>query len=586
MANSLKSKSEEKALATLTEWERLTAFKQDFLADWRADSEFRKHAEKAGRYYDGDQWTDEEKQALEARKQPVTVNNRIKANIDGLYGLQAGNSVDTKIYPAGSREQEVEILSERIRQVEDRCSFDDQESEATLDILIEGRAWYSVKKRWDGLRAYSKIEREPIFDWVKDRDSNKEDLSDAHRVHHTVWVRVEELKEMFPAKAKEIEKFSMNDDSLSLEDMMKSRRIRPDQYKDLGTPETLSDTGYSEFCDEKNRKVRVVTTYYRTRTPLRFYYHPKLSEPQDVTKASKKDIEILLQSFPEGQFIREVKLKLNSYTFTWNVELEFLTDIRPYDDEADFPVVMMNPYKTRKDGIHYGKVKEYEDQQDSINKRESKMLHQISVNQVRFIDGAFDNEHEARQQFQLPDGWIKMKRPDQVTVLNNLDVSQAQFQLLQQALSNINATAAPEVKGQTSANSGVEVDKRVALAQTPNRRIPACIRSGRQRAFRNALKDELPALNEELAASGQPVLPLTKYDVVVSEVPDTVNARQEISMLLNTMAANKYPIPPDLLIEFSEAPRELKDKLIQGLQQAIAASAPQGASGGNQMPVQ
>lgn len=596
MANGVKKKSQdEKALATLSEWERLASFKNDFLLDWKADAKFRKNAERDGKFYDGDQWDSEEKRILESRNQPAVVINRIKSKVDGIHGIQLGTSVDTKAFPSGNRELEAEVISERLRNIEDESNFDDQESEACLDALIEGRFWYRIKKCWDGLKVYHKITREPLEDWVKDRDSRKADLSDASRVQNTMMVKLSDLKKMFPSKAKELEKYALKDDHISLEDLMKSRRVRPDQYKDIEAGNSdFSETDHSIFCDEKNRQVRVVTTYYRTKEIKKFYYQPKLPEPIEITGHSAKDLDLLMQSFPEGEIIEDVKLVLNAYTFTWNVELELKENIRPYDYDAKFPVVMGYAYAERGDGTHYGVVRQMIDPQTEYNKRRSKLLHLLNVNRIRYTEGAFEHPEQARLELTKPDGFQEQKPGSQVIVENNLDVSGVQFQLLQQAGVEIDTVGtAKEVEGKSSASSGKELQLRQQIATQPIRKIFNAIRDARRRVGLYLVDDIVREINEELAAAGAEAIPVSKYDIVVEEAPDTLNLQSETFDRLVQLASNGLPVPIEMILEFSPMPKKLKEETLgkmqaqqQAQQAALAAGAQQGASAEGAIPVQ
>lgn len=605
MANGLKKKptNDEKYVAALTEWERLSAFKSDFLADWNADEKFRRGAKEDGEYYDGKMWTDEEKRILEGRGQPPIVINRIKSKVDGLHGIQIANSVDTKAYPAGNREIEAEIISEGLRRIEDQSNFDQQESLATLDNLIEGRFWYAMRRCWDGLKVYTRVKREPIFDWVKDKDSREEDLSDADRIHNTVNAKVSKIKQMFPHKAKELEKYALAEDHISLEDMLKTRRIRPDQYNDLSGQSTDLSDSRSIFCDEKNRKARLVTTYYRTLEVKKFYYHPKLEEPIEVTKSSAKDMQVLMDSFPEGETIQETRKILNSYTFTWNVELEHKQDIRHYDDEARFPAVMGFAYAERGDGTHYGAVRAMKDPNSELNKMRSKTLHSLGTVQIEFTEGAFDNEQKAREEYHRPDGWIKRKTVGNVQVRNHADVSPIYFQMMQQAGQDIGAVGtAPEVEGKSTANSKVELDRRLQIATQPTRKIFDSVKSARRRVAEYNTLDLVRDLNEK----GQLESPISKFDIVIEETPDTINQQQEtfqtLLQVVPALAQLGTPLPGvgEMLLYFSDIPKPLKDEISAKVQQqqqmqaqtdqaqasALAATAQQGASGNSQRSVQ
>lgn len=579
MADSLTKRQSKKetVLRKLDERERLARFKRDFLADLKADKKWRDAKAEAGDFYDGYQWTEEEKSILKARNQPAVVINRIKPKIDGLIGIQLAARVDTKAYAQGDTEAEIEALSEQIRKIEDYTEFDQKETKAFTDICIEGRSWYWVKKCWDGLRKYWKIEKPSNDDVIKDLNSREMDLSDAKRVHHTVWVDVDDAAAMFPKRKKEIEENSTSPDFLDGEAILEHHRVKPDQYRaKLGG--SVPDEAFESFCDEANKRIRVVTTYYRTNEIKKFYVHKDMknadgvSEPLDITDMAEADLNLVKTTYPNGTILNEVRKILNHYTFTWNTELEWQTDTRPDDREAKFPFIMMYAYAERRDGTHYGFVRQHIDPQVEYNKRRSKLLHLLNVNSVRYLKGAFEDPEKARAEFQKPDGFIEIEPSfaNGVTVEKNLDVSATQFQLLQQAAMEIDGVgAAKEVEGKSSANSGKELQLRQQLAQQPTRAPFDAARDGRRRTFQYVLEDQISELGPEFQD--------LKFDVVVEEAPDTISQNSEVFEKMVSLAQAGLPIPMEWIMAVSPIPKVLREQLPQQNQGQVPA-APQGAT--------
>ena len=556
-----------KSIERSDEEKRLREFVSEFLADWRADEDFRKNSREDNDFYDGNQLTQEEIEVLEERGQPPVVINRIKPKMDAIFGMQEAMRVDTKAYPAGQREQEAEAVSEFFRTVEDDNDFDDHESLAFEDISICGRGWYEIGKKWDGLQSRHFVRRAYCEDIVPDRRAREMDLSDAKRVHKTVWMDLADAQAMFPKQAAKLA-MAANDKALDLASDPENNRKKPDQYAADGPLITRKDL--NEFVNQKAQRVRVVTTYYRELVPKRFFFHAKLPGGSlDVTKASDLEIKTLRAAHPDGQLISQMDKSLHSLTFTWNAELEHLRDLRSYDPEAKFPFIMMEGYRERNSTVPYGLVRQMKDPQREVNKRRSKHLHLITMRQTVFERGAFQNPDTAREEVQRPDGWIELQPGSfgKFQVQSNLELSQAHFLLLQTATQEIDSAGVTrELEGRSGASSGRDFQLRQQQAVQGIRKLISNLRSGRRRVG-FYLFDEFRRENPELE--------LTKLDIIVEEAPDTLNLQQETFDKLANLA-EKGVVPPDfldLLIEVSSLEPAMKKRFLERLEQRAQAQA-------------
>lgn len=553
-----------------SQYEELSQYKADFLADFRADSAWRKNATEDAEFYDGNQLTNEEKEVLKQRGQPAVVINRIKPKLDAIFGMQTAMRVDTKAFPTGDREQEAEFVSEYFRSIEDDNDFDDAESLAFEDQCIQGRGWYRLGKQWDGLKSRHQVKRAFPEDVVPDRYCRLSDLSDAKRIHETVMMDLDDAKALFPSYADKLDAAvgeGFQGDDMDAEEHY---RVRPDQYKSGVLP--MDNRDYQDFVDPKQKRVRVVTTYYRTLEPLKLYFHPALPEPMDLSEMDSKGLETLKLTYPEGQEVSQWVKKLHACTFCWNTKLEHKTDIRPYDQDAKFPFVLVPGYVERATSVHYGLVKQMKDPQREVNKRRSKLLHILNVNQVRAQKGAFDDPQNARAEFAKPDGFIEINPGFEVEVDKNLDLSQAHFMLLQQATKEIDDSGVrSEIEGKaTGSSSGREFQLRQQQASQGIRKLVSNLRAARRRVA-------LYFLDEFLKE--HPDLALTKYDVLVEEAPDSLTLTSETFDQLVALANNGLPIPPDMLIEVSPLPSNVKAKFLERMQQQMAMQAQLAAMG-------
>jgi hypothetical protein len=546
-----------KKAEVLTQEEKdLRRFRHFFLRDYRAESKFRVEAEKCGEYYDGNQWTEEEKQTLKDRGQPDVTINRIKPRIDSILGIQQALRVDTKAYPGRDREQESEAVSEKLREIEDANDFDELETKVFKSQIVAGRGWFKVKKEWDGLDNRYRIERKDYRDVVVDMYSREPDLSDAKQVSETVMTELEDAIDLFPEYEEKLRACVDEGKMLGYAQDKVHVNIQGDQYK---SGESLEYQDFNDFVDRERERVRLVTTYYRNLKARKFFFSPG-EDPIDVTEMDSKSLETLQQAKPEGKVETQHKRTLNSVTFCWNCILEHKKDIRPHDGDAKFPLIPSQGYQEFKTGQPYSLIRQMIDPQNEVNKRRSKLLHMLSVNQIRFEEGAFENEGEARRQFMRPDGWIKQRKEFQVVVDNNLDVAMSHFNLLNQATQEIdNAAAGKELEGRSNSSSGREFQLRQQQATQPIREMFSNLRAARRRVALYLLDDIL---------KDYPELNLTKYEVVIEEAPESLNLNSETFEQLVSLANNaKVPVPMDMLIKVAPLSGSIKKEFIERLQQ-------------------
>lgn len=537
----------------------LRRFRQAFLTDYRHEAKFRDEARIAGEFYDGHQWTEDEKQTLRDRGQPDVTINKTKDRIDAIFGVQEGLRVNTKAYPTSDSEEEVEVVSEKLRAIEDDNDFDDLENEAFKGAIIEGCAWYEIKKEWDGLSRKQKIGQVDYREVVVDMHSKEKDLCDAKHIHRHRLTEIEDAIALFPDNEEEIRACVDGYKMLGGTDGEISLQLPGDQYK---SGQALEYQDFNDFVDRERQQVRLVTTFYRKLVPERFFFSPG-EDPMDVTTMDKKSLETLQLAKPNGMVETQLKKTLNSITYCWNVVLEHKKDIRKHDPYAKFNLIPVWGYRERKEKRPYGLTRQIMDPQKEVNKRRSKLLHLLNVNRVRFEEGAFENEDEARKQFVRPDGWIKQRKEFQVNVDNNLDISMAHFQLLQLATRELDGSAAgPAVEGEAGATSGRDRQLRQQQVIQPIRELFTNLRKAR-RALGYYLMDDILLDNPELQGA--------KYKIKIEEAPESLNLNQETFETLASLAKDPRiaaVMPVDLLIKVSPLSGNVKKEFIERVQQA------------------
>lgn len=355
-----------------------------------ATTDSRAEAERDRDYRNGIQWTAEEVATLEKRKQPVITIDRIGPKVDFLVGMEASQRTDPKAFPRTPKEEEgANAASDSIRYVLDANRWDRVRSESFDFLVVEGMCGADIQVTDDDEREILVL---PIM-WDRmffDPHSRKRDFSDAKYLGQFVWMDLEEAAEKYPGK----------DDILEA------------TLASVSTDgETYDDVPRKRWADPKRKRVRIAEMW----------------------------------SFEGGQWFWSC--------FTKAGILKRMAS--PYTDEKGRSIagfVFGSNYIDR-DGNRFGVVRRWISLQDEINKRRSKAMHLMNVRQT-YGNQTVGDKNNLRQELARPDGHVEMaggaKFGEDFGVIPTNDMAAAQFQLLQEAKSEIDAV------GVNAALSGTE----------------------------------------------------------------------------------------------------------------------------------
>ena len=293
------------------------------------------------------------------------------------------------------------------------------------------------------------------------------------------------------------------------------------------------------------------------------------------------------------------------------------------DGETEHPYEFGSLFVTR-EGDRYGAMAQLLDVQDEINKRRSKALHLMSVRQVRWERGAVEDINKARQELAKPDGVIETTPGMEFEVLKTGDMAAAQFNLLTEAKTEIDAVsynAAAQGKDQ-KVQSGVALRAREMAGQTEVAPMFDVLKHLDTRVYRKVWnrikqywKDEMwirvtddptnlrwvglnkpvtsgEQLLEEAQAKGAPPEALAQLqqqiqmdptmqqvvdtandvvnldvDIVMADAPDTVTQQVEDFQTLGEMVKSGFPMPPKAVIEAS--PLSNKERILKLMDEGV-----------------
>lgn len=351
----------------------------------------RSMAERDRDYRNGVQWTDEEIATLNKRKQPVVTIDRIGPKVDFLLGMESGNRREPRAYPRNPADEEsAQAATDALRFVMEDQRWDVTRSECFDDYLVEGACGVDVRvsERKGGYC----VEILPIR-WDRmfgDPHSRLRDWSDGQYKGQFLWMDLEDAQALYPGK----------DDILS-----------STMSNEPSTANTYDDVPRTRWADPKRTRVRIVEVW--TKEGGTFFY----------TAYTKSGI----LSRQETPYLNE-------------------------DGEPDDGFVF-GSCNIDRDGNRFGVVRRWISLQDEINKRRSKALHLMNVRQT-YGNQSIGDKNKLRTELARPDGHVEMQGGarfgEDFGVIPTGDMAAAQFQLLQEAKSEIDAV------GVNAALSGTE----------------------------------------------------------------------------------------------------------------------------------
>lgn len=507
----------------------------------------RREAEIYRDYYDGKQWSDKELQVLEARKQPAVTDNRIKDKIDYTLGLERKQRTDPKALARHPDDDPAaDAVTAALRYVADCNQFPQVKSKVFGNMNIEGfggaeviadNATYTGTPNKKILIRYIRWDR--LF---YDAHSMLDDFSDARYMGIIKWMDLDEAISTYKGSkvAKDYRGFGQNYELFTSESFV------------AGFP-TYDDR--PRWFDRGRKRVQIVEHYY------------------------KKGTDWYRAVYTRVGFIEEPKK---------SVYLDAETQ------ETVCPIILQALYVDR-EGNRYGAVKRYKDLQDEINKRRSKSLHLLSVNQALAEKGAVDDVEAARKELARPDGFVEYTPGMKMEVRENADLAEGQFKLLQEAQIALSATGPNEaLLGTTGDISGraKQLDQQGGLITLGiqgdsirfwQKRIMTATFSrmkqfmtgeqfiritdgdnAKYQPLNSTYPDNHPQVKAGKAQPGAPmnVLPEMEMDIIIDEAPDVATVQQEDFQSLVSLADGKVPIPPQALIEASGLSAATKKKVL------------------------
>lgn len=408
-------------------------------------------------FYDGDQFTLEEKNIYDLRDQVPRAFNEIKPTIDWVIGSERRARADWNVLPRSEDDVEPAVIKTKlVKYIDDINKARFQRSKSFEDCVKSGEGWTraSVEPNEDGdIQVHLQWEH-----WRNIvRDSTCRDLigmTDCKYIYCTKPVDVETLISWFPKSEQGIKVDAGDFEDLQIEQRDEMMNIEASTSQLGGIIHNVGSMSLSGGTHMTDRKaVRVWEMWYR-----------KTERVKVLRKAGGLNNEIYNPKDPyhqhliqQGATVREtVREQMYMAMYTRSTVLHHAKSIYAHNR---FPFVCRSAFIKDSDGTPYGIIRQIRDPQSDLNARRNKALFLMSTNRVIMDKGAVDNVDILACEVAKPNGIIEKNRGFELEIQEGAVLAGQHVQMSEQDAAYIR-----QVAGVTAENRGTAANGKSGIA--------------------------------------------------------------------------------------------------------------------------
>ena len=556
-----------------------------------------KTAIKCDRYYRGEQWAQEDIDALDSEGRPHLTINTILSTVNTILGEQSSKRADTQFKPRRNSSDEVAaVLTKLYMQISDNNQYDYLESQVFADGVIQDRGYFDIRMNFDDhIEGEVQVTAEDPLDILPDPDAKDYDPTTWNEVIKTKWLSVDDIEQQYgEEKADRLRMVAENGEHLG-RDSMDLAEQRDVTYGDVS--EAIL-TGGEPDDKQSLRAVRVVERQHRKLVMTPHFVDPKTKDMRVVPESwDDERTEMFAKEYGLGMLKKLVK------KVRWTITADKVVLHDDWSPYKDFTIVPYFPYFRR--GKPFGMVRNLLSPQEQLNKISSQELHIVNttansgwVVETGSLSGmTSDDLQERGAQTGLVLEYNRGSNPPQK--INPNQIPTGLDRIGQKAANNIKEISgvsdamlgqdSPEVSGvaiQAKQNRGqiqiqVPLDNLAKTRHFVAKNILCLVQSfySEERVIQ-ITRDEDPMKPREeivlnqMTPEGEVVNDMTvgEYDVVISTMParDTFDESQFAEALQLRQVG--IAIPDDAIIEYSHLQRKgelaKRIRMITGVEQS------------------
>jgi hypothetical protein len=554
-----------------------------FLREIKHQPHWRREADRAADYYDGNQLSPETVEKLKDRGQPPLITNIIKPTIDTVLGMEAKARTDWRVRPEDDEECDddlAEALTVKLKHAEIESRADRAVSDAYAAQIKAGLGWVEVAREHDPFKCPYRVRyvhrREIFWDWR----SEQPDLSDSRYLIRRRWLELEHAIALMPQYAG---LFRMTTGGWAGFDPLLEQDSRLVQSWEIERDTRIAAV---DWRDIQRMRICLYEIWYRKW--VRGYV---MTLPNGTTMEADFNNPRHNEAIVSG--IAQIKeATFQKVRLAWYTGPHFLYDVPSPYKHNQFPYVPFFGHREDLTNVPYGLVRTMVSPQDEVNARKSKMLWALNSRRVITDSDAVLDHAKASQEVARPDAYVIMnanrKPTSQFRVEPGGELATQQFQVMQEAKQEIAEASGihKSMQGQQSgASSGLAINSLIeqgvnTLAEINDnyayaRRIvgemlfemvkqnlmqgPNKVTIGEGKG-KKVIPLNMPAVDQE---TGQPTIvnnvTKVKAKIVLDDVPSTPTYRMQQLQMMTEITKS---LPPqlqaqvvDFVIEATDMPK-------------------------------
>jgi hypothetical protein len=578
------------------------------------EQDSREKAHESWEFMMNKQWDENDESALDAEQRSHLTLNHTAPNIRLLSGHQRQNRTDIRYFPVEEGDGRVaDMLTALVKNITEQTDYPFEETLVFEDQTVAGRGVFHIRidKSSGRIDETGSIEGDIVvekFPWdeIYFGPHEKFDLSDCEAIIKSKFFSKDKIKQLWPNKSKDIQRSFEASEALAGSGKTKKHlRVEGEQYLvKQGTTFNIHPAD-SDLVNLKRKEFRVMELNEKIFESVTILFDPinDFFFNAERNGLKSKDIEFA-KTIPDLNFAPQKTHRIKKTVVAGSVLLE--EELLGEDDLPDNEFDVIPVYAVKKGSTFQGKVEDVKDSQREINKRHSQMADILNrhASYTWFYDNnTFDNQQDARDfddNISKSGSRLKIKDVNRPPIQKEgakfpaelasfANIEQEQLQLLM----NIN----PELRGfQGGAESGIAIVEKnrqgllgneflfdnlsfgkkvlgrklikyIQRHYTPRRILRTLMSKAQREAVdiggqnlqeimalpENEAQEALATIEELLRTAD-----LSKFDVAVGESAFTVTNRRANFLIWSQMAAQGFPVPPELLVKLSDLPDKEK----------------------------
>jgi len=529
------------------------------------------------KFYAGDQDYDYVIQKLESQSRPTSVFNEVKPKIDMLIGLAAQGKHDTTLVPV-SREDEPlsELMSGVLKHYRNKLSLTRKELDCFEHTVKSGRSLLHFHVDTSNpFKPEIKAQRVRGYNYFGDPNRKEYDLSDSRYLFIENWLPEEELKVHFPS----IDIFHLQQFGA--------------RYADL-----------PQFFNEANDLYRIIEAWYYKYESVIYFINPMTQKVED---ASPGDFKKILSAFAEGipsptgetlrfnpdqiQQAKGVK-KVPYYTIFSGMQI--IEEGKSQLNWPSFPCVEFGAYRNEDTNAWFSAVTMMKDSQRCINTMRRQLDHLLQTLPKGILvheAGAILNIEEYEEHSSEPNFHLELSKGsiDRYRFETQPQISPIYGELnliYRQAMKDASGIQDPLMGIQkTGREAGVTERMRQETGIAVLYLLFSNFQSSRHQATKilMSLIQQYVTLPEVIRIEGESGASLIEintqtnrqvqgfndisamqFDLEVEDTAETATMRMTTAQILTDVNHNNPgSIPPDIILEYSDVPFSIKQRVRQ-----------------------